>query len=200
MILNNNKFFFIFFILLFVGFVDAASEKVTLNINQSYLIEGKNVTLINSNKDSIILCINNVRDIISETRIINGVFVDLKDSNDKNATIRLVYSCENCICDGSCGNNRCFEIKSEEKKILDGVECKLDIDCNDSNVDTLDKCVSSKCIYEINESKESEKENITSVPLEEKEKFNFNLFTIILVGIIVVLILIYLFVGSRDKS
>ncbi len=100
----------IIFPLILVSAVHAEVERVTLFNEQSFLFDGKNVTLVDSSEDSVIICVNGQKDIVSEGKTINGVLIDLVESNEGNARLKLDYDCQDdCRCDGDeCNNNACF--------------------------------------------------------------------------------------------
>lgn len=100
----------IIFPLILVSAAYADVERVTLFNEQSFLFDGKNVTLINSNDDSIIVCVNREKTIISNEKTVNGVIVERTDSNEGSAKLRLDFECrDDCSCDGNeCNNNACF--------------------------------------------------------------------------------------------
>ena len=90
--------------------VYAEVERVTLFNEQSFLFDGKNVTLVDSSEDSVIVCVNGQKDIVSEGKTINGMLVELVDGNEGDARLKLDYDCQDdCSCDGDeCNNNACL--------------------------------------------------------------------------------------------
>ncbi len=100
----------IMFILILMSVAYSDTERVTLFNGQSFLFDGKNVTLVDSSEDSVIVCVNGQKDIVSEGKTINGMLVELVDSNEGDARLKLDYDCQDdCICDGhECNNNACL--------------------------------------------------------------------------------------------
>ena len=137
---------------------------VTLKPGESYYLEGKNITLLDSVNGSMMLCINNERFIVSKDKSISGVFIDFRRANYEEAFFKLKYTCgEDCQCDGNeCSNNVCSseledfdnpnlsETIPDEDEVspLPSLECFEDSGCNDGEVCTLDICSNSVCKYE----------------------------------------------------
>ena len=98
-----------------------AAETVEFEVEDSYLIKDKNVTLldINYDEDKVILCINNQKSIFSDDKdkYFNNMQIDVKSINDDKAKIRIERSCSNCVCDDSCKNDLCVVTK-EDKEVL----------------------------------------------------------------------------------
>ena len=116
---------FILILLLSVVFV-VAVDRVTLTIFDSYQVDDRNITLARISKDrgvdSVIVCVNGVKGIVSEDRdrIVNKVRVDLVKAKLDAAELRLDYRCRNgCECDEKCDNTACVQdfIYSEEQNI-----------------------------------------------------------------------------------
>src|SRR3989344_2298427 len=82
---------------------------VTLKPGESYYLEGKNITLLDSVNGSMMLCINNERFIVSKDKSISGVFIDFRRANYEEAFFKLKYTCgKDCQCDGDeCSNSAC---------------------------------------------------------------------------------------------
>lgn len=104
------KLLLIFLLLINIFYAYAEVERVTLFNGQSFLFDGKNVTLVDSSEDSVIICVNRQKDIVSEGKTVNGVLIELVESNEGDARLKLDYDCQDdCRCDGDeCNNNACF--------------------------------------------------------------------------------------------
>ena len=137
-------------------FVDA-----TLKPGESYSLEGKNITLLDSVNGSMMLCINNEKFIVSKDKSISGVFIDFRRANYEEAFFKLKYTCgKDCQCDGDeCSNNLCpFGIEELSNPNLNGtipdenevspLECFEDSSCDDGDVCTLDICGNGSCEHE----------------------------------------------------
>ncbi len=103
-----------------------AEEKVVFIESKSFLIDGKNITLVKANKDGAVFCVNGVKGIVSEgkSNIINGVWIETEDFNPIIKTLEtdITYKCKKCLCDTSCNNNAC--LKSSIKQIISNVNDK----------------------------------------------------------------------------
>lgn len=116
----------------------AKSKTIELNKGESYFFEQKNITLldINSKDEKILVCVNGIKGIVSDSRKVN--YVDIKVKNiEKNSTkLRVDYECKDCVCE-DCENIPCFD------------ECKRDADCDDFDRESVDRCVGrpKKCLY-----------------------------------------------------
>src|SRR3989344_4314638 len=157
------KFWMLFGImLLLLPIVYAArSVDVTLKPGESYSLEGKNITLLSSVNGSMMLCINNEKFIVSKDKTIRRISIDFRRANYEEAFFKLKYECGNdCKCNGEeCSNNACFfgsekldnlnlnETISDEKEEPSS-ECTQDLDCDDTNICTIDTCKDSVCKYE----------------------------------------------------
>ncbi len=145
-------------ILLLSTLVFAISERVTLTPGENFVIKDKNITLINSAKDRVIICVNNQKSIVStdEVKFVNDVEVDLRDASSKEADFKFSYSCSDCSCtEENCSNDWCFD------------ECKKNTDCDDNNRYTEDICsgVPRKCSHKLMEENIKEEQ-----PVEEVEE------------------------------
>jgi len=129
-------------------------KDVTLEVGESFLFENKNITLIDSADESVILCINNEKFIVSKDKRISGVFVDYKRSDDDKATLRFKYECneDNCECGDECSNSLCFENIVVEDEVVDEVvegivECREHLECNGGDECTVGVCSSNSCVF-----------------------------------------------------
>ena len=164
---------------------------VTLNVGQSFLLDGKNITLARSSNDGTILCINNEKIIISKDKRVQGVFIDYRDSDYENARFKIEYDCnDDCVCDGDeCINDVCVEsslpIVLVEEEIE--VECNEDFECNDDNSCTTDICFENNCVFNLIEGcgfveENTEEEN----PVESKFIKDLTFFLLAITGLLAV--------------
>lgn len=93
----------------------AITEYATLAPGSSYIIKDKNITLmgISDDEESVLICVNNEKAILSEDRTINDVYLSLRKVEDDSADIKIEYKCPNCICSKECSNELCNQ-KSKE--------------------------------------------------------------------------------------
>lgn len=174
------------FLILLSALAIAEDKTIDMKINDNIQIENKNITLIDFNKDDkkAVICINNIKGIVSDEKTVNNVFIDIVSFKEDSIRIRMEAVCEeNCECDSSCSNNQCFTEK----------ECILDINCNDNNKFTTDKCINNKCVNErILENKGTQDITISS-------QNNSNLFILFSIPILI-LIFIILYLAIKNKN
>lgn len=105
----------LFFISLSSAF--ALTEYTELIIGESYQIKDKNITLIgiSSDEESLIVCVNNQKEILSNDKTINEIGLHIRDTNKTSASLKITYKCPNCICSSECSNKFCVGDKKEEK-------------------------------------------------------------------------------------
>lgn len=104
---------FLFVILgIFPVFAAETTNKVFMSPGEHFLFDGKNITLVDSAKDSVVVCINNKKAIISEERTIDSVKIRLIESNERDAELKFTFDCkeiDDCVCDDiECLNNLCL--------------------------------------------------------------------------------------------
>ena len=104
---------FLFVILsIFPVFAAETTNKVFMSPGEHFLFDGKNITLVNSAKDSVVVCVNNKKAIISEERTIDSVKIRLIESNERNAELKFTFDCkeiDDCVCDDNeCLNYLCL--------------------------------------------------------------------------------------------
>lgn len=162
--------------------ISTETRTIDMKIGDSIKLENKNITLVNFDDDDekIIICVNNLKYIISDEKRVNDVFIDIKSFNDNSVRLKIEVDCnlDNCECDKSCLNDKCFSQK----------KCRVDRDCNDNNKFTKDQCVNNSCINEYSNIDQGT-QNITI----KQEKTNYNLFLLLGIPIIILLaIIIYL--------
>ena len=150
------KFWIIVGLLLMMFPLVAAApvRDVTLNLGESILLDGKNITLARSSDESTILCINNKEIIVSKDKRVDGIYIDYRSSDEQKARFKLEYDCgDDCACDeDECDNAVCVDtflnaINDNEDEKSD-VECIENSECNDEDVCTIDSCSEGKCNYE----------------------------------------------------
>src|SRR3989344_6084997 len=98
------------FVIVLANFAYADIQRVDFVNGESFLFDGKNISLVDSSADSIIICVNGQKTIISDEKTVNGVIISVSDSDEGTARLRLDYECrDDCSCDGNeCRNNACF--------------------------------------------------------------------------------------------
>ena len=143
-------------LLLVLPISSAASIKdVTINLGDSYLLDGKNLTLVKSSDESTFLCINKEEIIVSKDRRVQGIFIDYRGSDESKAKFSLDYDCDkDCTCDGDeCNNDECVQgilnigVKDEDQE-LEEVGCTEDLDCDDFDSCNIDICLNGLCFYQ----------------------------------------------------
>jgi len=151
----------------------ARTEEVELKQGESYSFDGRNITLMKLDKsdERVVICVNNKKEIVSENKYIEGINIDLKWVKEDSAKFEFRFSeCEECNY-RSWDNLDCFD------------ECSVDLDCDDSNENTVDRCDGKprKCINtEIKKEEEKKEEEKTEEEKEEvvkEEKREFKSFT-----------------------
>jgi len=104
-------------LILLSAFVNAASLDIELGKGVSYEFQGKNITVLNFNEkdDKVVLCINNVKTIMSRgnNKVIDNLNINLRGVNNGVAKFRLDGSCRNCECDENCNNKLCVVSSSD---------------------------------------------------------------------------------------
>ena len=133
---------------------------VVLKPGESFFVDGKNITLLESVNGSTKLCINNENFIVSKDKRISNIFVDFRKASYDQASFKLTFDClKDCQCDGEeCNNNACcFELEVNDDLIESDssnkteeliFECDKDLDCEDNGICTLDICEDNLCKYE----------------------------------------------------
>lgn len=155
--------FTLFLVLLLASPIQAKTITEKLEIGQSVELRNQNITLINIDEkgDSVLLCVNGEKGIVSEDRdkIINSVTVSVKYVKENSAKIEFQSSCNDCELND---NTVCFD------------ECSSDSECEDNNEATIDLCIGKpkKCVNEepIPEPPKEENTTITPPPEEEPPK------------------------------
>lgn len=144
------KYILIIIFLVSLFSVSALTKDTVLIPNQSFNFSDKNVTLIAIGEDNIVVCVNNKKGIVEDGDFFNNVEFQINNIQSNYVELTLKTSCNDCVCDVSCENNLCFASIIEEEALEENiteVECELDDDCNDNNINTLDKCIDNKCVY-----------------------------------------------------
>ncbi len=160
-----KRFILILIMLILIPIALAKTMEVELKQDESYFLDGRNITLLKIDKSgkSTIICMNNKKEIISDYKFVNGVNIKLKWVKEDRAKFEFRYTtCENCDF-GNWDNLDCYNI------------CNNDKDCDDDNDLTLDKCDGrpKKCSNEIieqkqEENKTSEETKITTASVKEQ--------------------------------
>src|SRR3989344_5292418 len=139
----NRNFFTWLVVFVLVGFlVSAVDMSVILDKGESVVIKDKNVSLVDSLNDKILICVNGEKRIIEEglSKKVNGVLIEVKKANFEEVSLKLSYRCGDCLCD-DCSNEVCF------------VECKGDVDCDDNDENSVDVCEEKKCMHKVSNEK-----------------------------------------------
>ena len=139
----NRNFFTWLVVFVLVGFlVSAVDMSVILDKGESVVIKDKNVSLVDSLNDKILICVNGEKRIIEEglSKRVNGVLIEVKKANFEEVSLKLSYRCGDCLCD-DCSNEVCF------------VECKGDVDCDDNDENSVDVCEEKKCVHKVSNEK-----------------------------------------------
>ncbi len=101
------------------------AERVTLDFGESYIIDGKNVTLVkaDSKRDTALFCVNGVNGIVKESTSnnVNGVYIQLIRLKDNVATVEISYRCKDCFCGDECNNDVCLD-----KKVIEDINGEVD--------------------------------------------------------------------------
>lgn len=118
----------------------AVSEKVSLGVGESRLVENVNFTLLRTSTfdDKVVMCVNNRQVIISDRASLGSSRVEVLDIFSGKANLELEVFCEEkCKCTDECLNDACLLVSAER--------CFYNKDCDDTNPDTVDVCVSNVC-------------------------------------------------------
>ena len=170
--------------LLSIKLATADTERITLTNGESFLFDGKNITLIDSSEDSVIICVNKVK-IISDEKTVNGVIIDLINSDEGQAELRLDFECrDDCGCDlNECNNDICFRSQpSGTTSIETSIETTIGV--TSSTETTADTTIDG-----------------ASAIVEQQEETNNNIKTVtyVLIGVAVVMgIAAYTRKGKKD--
>ncbi|MBI2107325.1 hypothetical protein HYT57_05065 [Candidatus Woesearchaeota archaeon] len=137
------------------------SIDVELKPGESFFLDGKNITLLDSVNKSTMLCINNEIFIVSRDKRVSDVYFDFRKSTYEKASFKVQFDCNHdCQCDGTeCDNDVCFFEPEELENIDIGnetfatqeepeFECENDLDCDDEEICTINVCKNSVCYYE----------------------------------------------------
>lgn len=110
-----KKLFMILMIVLLLAIVvHAKKETNTFSVGESYIFDDKNITVIqiDDDKDKVVVCVNNAKGIVDESKQINDVYFTIKSASGNSAKIDMTYTCNDddndCVCRGiECSNDRC---------------------------------------------------------------------------------------------
>ena len=80
-------------ILILIPIAIAKSVDITLKEGESYYYDARNITLIKLDTvdDKAVICLNNKKEIISDTKAMNGVNIDLAWVRTKDAKLYLKF-------------------------------------------------------------------------------------------------------------
>ena len=196
-------------ILLVLGLASIANAEkkkdVELNIGESVVVWDRNITLVGSNKDSFLLCMNGQNVVVMEDKNFNGVVFDVKSKTDDYARFTVTVPDSDGICN-ECSNEKCMSFKKPE--------CSLDKDCGDGIECTADRCENGKCVHEdsgcINAGTSTTStttvtavtgsNSITGSTTAGKENNGFKIATFGLLGVFIILIVVALLYKGKSKN
>ena len=122
------KPFFIIFIVLLSSSVFA--ERVTLFENQSFLDDGKNITLlgIDHRRDKALFCVNNEQAIVADgaQKTVNQVSLSVKSLSSEKVRVEIDNYCKDCKCDVNCLNLECTKaVVQIQENINEEIETEI---------------------------------------------------------------------------
>lgn len=142
--------------------VSARTIDIDLYFNQSQEEFGKNITLISvdTKEDKAIICVNQEKFIITDTKNIDGLSIDLRTVKKDYISLDLESSCTNCKCEDKCDNSICFD------------KCQSDDDCLKLHGYAV-KCSGTpkECVYEeiVNVEENTTEETVKGLCLIDKD-------------------------------
>ncbi len=107
----NKKISYIFLVMLILNIllVSSAIEKITLKPGESYSSKDKNISLVRSSENYVILCVNQQKKILTRDQWFDNIYFDLINKDRNSVTMKINVDCkENCICNGKCDNSECL--------------------------------------------------------------------------------------------
>ena len=125
-----------------VNQVDAVKREVNLSIEESVVVEDKNITMIAANWDSFILCVNGKKVVVADDRSFDGVLFDVRRKGRDYARFQISIQESKNPCE-DCSNQACVESFN--------FECRTDKDCNSLDKCSIGKCENGKCAYSVDE-------------------------------------------------
>ncbi|MFH1592488.1 MAG: hypothetical protein ABIB47_03935 [Candidatus Woesearchaeota archaeon] len=149
-------------LLVFVLVLQVFATEMTLEVGQVQEFEGYDIKLKNLKIDKAVISVNGESAIfeIEEEETILGVNIKLNEilyigESEGNVKIDIsaLYVCGDGNCDGpetkesccqDCGCNSGYDCVDGECLVHVEDECDTDSDCDDSDEDTLDKCIGSR--------------------------------------------------------
>ncbi|MEK6856720.1 MAG: hypothetical protein AABX49_01765, partial [Nanoarchaeota archaeon] len=101
----------IFTLIVLMPFSYAKTETVILDREESFVIDGINVTLLDyqKKKEKLLVCVDNQRAILSDDKRVSQVYFEIVSFRDDGVKIHLEADCDDCIADD---NSRCFPEKN----------------------------------------------------------------------------------------
>ncbi len=119
---------YIFLILLVCCSLLVSAAKINLDINGSYSRDGRNITLIDVGKNSVLFCVNNEEVIVSKEKpkTVKDVNIELTNIYINKIRADIKVYCKSCKCDYSCSNIDCFAYGSEVQGEIKNNELKLE--------------------------------------------------------------------------
>ncbi|HLC63105.1 MAG TPA: hypothetical protein VJJ21_02190 [Candidatus Nanoarchaeia archaeon] len=137
--------------------VSAAKKEIALDLWESFEFKGVNMTLVASNPDSFILCVNNGRVLIDGDKNFNGMLFDVRQKKFNYVEFQIDLGDDD---GGLCANNLCSNQKCVEQFVS---ECKTARDCKSDDSCLIGICGRGKCTY--NENPKCSEESTTSTTL-----------------------------------
>ncbi len=183
-----------YLLLLLILLLATSVAAITMRVGDSYYINGKNVTLISIDgaEKNAVFCVNGIKSTVIFTKKevvnLNGARLEVFDNTLRSLKVRInADPCLDCFCDKYCSNAACYNNPLPD--------CNEDIECNDNNNLTEDRCLRQKCYNIAEEPMEKEEiekreEVISSFKGVEESSKKFNPLKIITPIILLLLILI----------
>lgn len=109
-----KRWLFLLFLVIFSVFVSA--RNIDLIIGYNYVIEDRNISLVRTLEDKVVICVNGEKSVVSEDipKYVNDVRVNLIRVRNNIATFDFSYNCrDECFCEEGCDNSGCFGIEEE---------------------------------------------------------------------------------------
>ena len=148
-----------------IGVVEGANQKIIIDIPGSFIMNGKNISVLGSGSDSVSVDVDGVLEnvmqdfITNESTFVNGVYVHIialsRSPQRAVLNITVLINCGNNVCESGedfticcadcgcstsnqvCSSNRCIEnINKPNAKH----QCYTDADCADTSACTVEKC------------------------------------------------------------
>ncbi len=88
--IKNKILVMLVVIFLNIVLVYGRTDSFTLDIGDSALFDGKNITLVDSSDDSAVFCVNKEKNIVSTSKFFGPVEIDLKSSDEEKARFSVI--------------------------------------------------------------------------------------------------------------